>query len=98
MAGPALTALAPIAWGSSYYVTAHFLPPDRPLFGAAVRALPVGLAMLAFARRLPSGDWWWRAGVLGILNIGAFFPLIFLAGYHLPGGWPPPSPRPRRSS
>ena len=83
---PLFTALAPIAWGSSYYVTAHFLPPDRPFFGAAVRALPVGLAMLAFTRRLPSGDWWWKAGLLGVLNIGAFFPLIFLAGYHLPGG------------
>ena len=82
----AFTALAPIAWGSSYYVTAHYLPPDRPLFGAALRALPVGLALLAVTRRLPAGDWWWRAGVLGILNVGAFFPLIFLAGYHLPGG------------
>ena len=83
---PLLTALAPVAWGSSYYVTANFLPPDRPFFGAAVRALPVGLALLAFTRRLPTGDWWWRAGVLGMLNVGAFFPLIFLAGYHLPGG------------
>lgn len=82
----AFTALAPIAWGSSYYVTAHYLPPDRPLFGAALRALPVGLALLAVTRRLPTGGWWWRAGVLGILNVGAFFPLIFLAGYHLPGG------------
>jgi probable blue pigment (indigoidine) exporter len=82
----AFTALAPIAWGSSYHVTAHYLPPDRPLFGAALRALPVGLALLAVTRRLPVGDWWWRAGVLGVLNVGAFFPLIFLAGYHLPGG------------
>ncbi len=80
------TALAPAAWGSSYFVTAHFLPPDRPLFAAAVRALPVGLAMLAFTRQLPSGDWWWKTAILGGLNIGAFFPLIFLAGYHLPGG------------
>lgn len=80
------TAIAPVAWGSSYYVTAHFLPPDRPLFAAAVRALPVGLALLLWSRRLPSGDWWWRAAVLGVLNVGAFFPLIFLAGYHLPGG------------
>lgn len=80
------TAVAPAAWGSSYYVTAHFLPPDRPLFAAAVRALPVGLALLLWSRRLPSGGWWWRAGVLGVLNVGAFFPLIFLAGYHLPGG------------
>jgi probable blue pigment (indigoidine) exporter len=83
---PLFTALAPAAWGSSYYVTAHFLPPDRPLFGAAVRALPVGLLMLAFTRTLPRGDWWWKAAVLGVLNIGAFFPLIFLAAYHLPGG------------
>lgn len=80
------TAIAPAAWGSSYYVTAHFLPPDRPFFAAAVRALPVGLAMLAWSRQLPTGDWWWRSAVLGILNVGAFFPLIFLAGYHLPGG------------
>ena len=80
------TAIAPAAWGSSYYVTAEFLPPDRPLFAAAVRALPVGLVLLAWSRRLPSGDWWWRAAVLGVLNVGAFFPLIFLAAYHLPGG------------
>ncbi len=80
------TAAAPAAWGSSYFVTAHFLPPDRPLFGAAVRALPVGLVLLAWTRQLPTGDWWWRAAVLGMLNIGVFFPLIFLAGYRLPGG------------
>ncbi|MGD9961562.1 EamA family transporter [Nocardioides sp.] len=80
------TAVAPAAWGSSYYVTAHFLPPDRPFFAAAVRALPVGLVMLAFTRQLPRGAWWWKALVLGTLNIGAFFPLIFVAGYHLPGG------------
>ena len=83
---PLFAAVAPIAWGSGYYVTAHFLPPDRPLFAAAVRALPVGLLLLAWTRQLPSGAWWWRAGVLGVLNVGAFFPLIFLAGYRLPGG------------
>lgn len=83
---PLLTAIAPAAWGSSYYVTAHFLPPDRPLFAAAVRALPVGLALLAYSRTLPRGEWWWRSAVLGVLNVGAFFPLIFLAAYHLPGG------------
>ena len=80
------TAIAPAAWGSSYFVTAHFLPPDRPLFAAAVRAAPVGLVMLAATRRLPQGVWWWRSAVLGTLTVGAFFPLIFLAGYHLPGG------------
>ncbi|MFC6287315.1 EamA family transporter [Nocardioides sp. GCM10027113] len=83
---PLIAAIAPIAWGSGYYVTAHFLPPDRPLFAAAVRALPVGLLLLAWTRQLPRGVWWWRAGLLGTLNVGLFFPLIFLAGYRLPGG------------
>ncbi|WP_082574901.1 MULTISPECIES: EamA family transporter [unclassified Nocardioides] len=82
----ALAALAPIAWGSGYYVTETFLPPERPLFGALVRALPFGLVLLAFRPRLPQGIWWWRALVLGTLNIGAFFVLIFIAAYRLPGG------------
>ncbi|MCW2755796.1 MAG: EamA family transporter [Marmoricola sp.] len=81
-----LTAVAPLAWGSTYIVTENFLPPDRPLFAATVRALPVGLVLLAFRRQLPRGAWWWKAVVLGLCNIGLFFPLIFLAAYHLPGG------------
>lgn len=79
-------AIAPIAWGSGYYVTETFLPPDRPLFGATVRALPFGLLLLAFRPHLPRGSWWWKATVLGVLNIGAFFVLIFVAAYRLPGG------------
>lgn len=82
----ALTAVAPLAWGTTYIVTEQLLPPDRPLFAAAVRALPAGLVLLAVRRRLPQGSWWWRAAVLGVVNIGAFFPLLFLAAYHLPGG------------
>ncbi|WP_341925553.1 EamA family transporter [Nocardioides psychrotolerans] len=82
----AITAVAPIAWGSTYVVTEQLLPPDRPLFAAVVRALPAGLLLLAYRRRLPQGDWWWRSAVLGVLNIGLFFPLIFLAAYELPGG------------
>ncbi|MEU1318813.1 EamA family transporter [Streptomyces tibetensis] len=82
----ALTALAPISWGTTYAVTTEFLPPDRPLFTALVRALPAGLLLLALARVLPRGAWWWKAAVLGALNIGAFFPLLFLSAYRLPGG------------
>ncbi|MEV0584334.1 EamA family transporter [Nonomuraea sp. NPDC050310] len=82
----ALTALTPLAWGSTYAVTTEFLPPDRPLFTALMRALPAGLVLLAVARTLPKGVWIWRAAVLGVLNIGAFFPLLFLAAYRLPGG------------
>ncbi|MFF7768163.1 EamA family transporter [Streptomyces massasporeus] len=81
-----LTALAPVSWGTTYAVTTEFLPPDRPLFTALVRALPAGLLLLTLARVLPRGAWWWKAAVLGALNIGAFFPLLFLSAYRLPGG------------
>lgn len=81
-----ITSVAPLAWGTTYLVTDQFLPPDRPLFAATVRALPAGLVLLAFRRRLPTGIWWWRSLALGVCNIGLFFPLIFLAAYHLPGG------------
>ncbi|GAA1354587.1 EamA family transporter [Streptomyces beijiangensis] len=82
----ALTALAPVSWGSTYAVTTQLLPADRPLFTALVRALPAGLALLAVTRTLPRGAWWWRSAVLGALNIGVFFPLLFLSAYRLPGG------------
>ncbi|MEV6245626.1 EamA family transporter [Streptomyces sp. NPDC051742] len=82
----ALTALAPVSWGSTYFVTTEFLPPDRPLFTGLMRALPAGLLLLALTRKLPRGAWWWKSAVLGALNIGAFFPLLFLAAYRLPGG------------
>ncbi|MEU5695929.1 EamA family transporter [Actinosynnema sp. NPDC020468] len=81
-----LTALAPAVWGTTYYVTTEFLPPDRPLLASLLRALPAGLLLVLWTRRLPSGVWWWRSLVLGALNIGAFFPLLFVAAYRLPGG------------
>ncbi len=81
-----LTAIAPLAWGTTYLVTESFLPPDRPLLAATLRALPAGLVLLALRRRLPTGSWWWRSAVLGVLNIGLFFPLLFLGAYQLPGG------------
>jgi probable blue pigment (indigoidine) exporter len=74
-----VTAIAPIAWGSTYVVTRQLLPPDAPLWGALLRALPAGLLLLAVARRLPRGDWWWRSLVLGTLNVGAFFVLVYVA-------------------
>ena len=82
----ALTGLAPAVWGSTYLITTELLPPDRPLLATTVRALPGGLFLLALGRRLPVGVWWWRALVLGVLNIGAFNYLLFVAAYRLPGG------------
>lgn len=81
-----MTAIAPVAWGTTYLVTSELLPPGRPLLAAVLRALPAGLLLLAITRTLPVGSWWWRSLVLGTLNIGAFFAFLFLAAYRLPGG------------
>ncbi|SHN47065.1 EamA family transporter [Cryptosporangium aurantiacum] len=81
-----LTAVAPVTWGTTYLVTTELLPPGRPLLAGVLRALPAGLLLLALVRVLPRGSWWWRATVLGTLNIGAFFALLFVAAYRLPGG------------
>lgn len=80
------TAVAPAVWGTTYIVTSELLPEGHPLFSGLVRALPAGLLALAVTRTLPQGAWWWKAAVLGVLNIGAFFPLLFVTAYHLPGG------------
>jgi probable blue pigment (indigoidine) exporter len=79
-------------WGTTYLVTTELLPENRPLLAGTLRALPAGLllvavvAVLAGRRALPGGVWWWRAPLLGALNIGVFFALLFVAAYRLPGG------------
>lgn len=80
----ALTAIAPIAWGSTYYVTRQFLPIDAPLWGATLRALPAGILLLLLAPGLPKGAWWWRSFVLGSLNFGGFFVLVYISAQLLP--------------
>ncbi|MEE1617529.1 EamA family transporter [Brachybacterium sp. J153] len=80
------TAFAPMVWGTTYVVTTVLLPADHALWSGVLRALPAGLLLCALGRTLPRGHWWWRALVLGTLNIGAFFPLLFVAAYLLPGG------------
>ncbi len=81
-----ITAITPMLWGTTYLVTTQLLPPGRPLLAAVIRALPAGLLLIAITRTLPRGSWWWRALVLGTLNIGAFFALLFVGAYRLPGG------------
>ncbi|MEI5585508.1 MULTISPECIES: DMT family transporter [unclassified Agromyces] len=79
-----LTVIAPVAWGSTYFVTRELLPADVPLWGAVLRALPAGLVLLALRPRMPRGAWWWRSVVLGTLNVGVFFALIYLVAQLLP--------------
>jgi probable blue pigment (indigoidine) exporter len=87
-----VTAIGPILWGTNYLATSELLPPGVPLVAGAARALPAGLLLLlmvALSDRgavLPRGSWWWRAAVLGALNIGLFFVVFFIAAYRLPGG------------
>ncbi|MCL9782657.1 EamA family transporter [Vibrio sp. S4M6] len=82
----AITAIAPLVWGSSYIVASHWLPSDSPLFTALVRALPSGLLLVLATRVIPKGIWWGRIALLGLLNIGLFFYGLFFAAMHLPGG------------
>ncbi|MGO4245651.1 EamA family transporter [Paenarthrobacter sp. RAF54_2] len=81
-----ITALAPMVWGSTYLVTTEFLPADRPLLAATVRALPAGIVLMLVTRAWPRGSWWFKAAALGALNIGLFFFLLFFTAYQLPGG------------
>ncbi len=81
-----LTAVAPVAWGSTYAVTQLWLPPGRPLLDAVLRILPAGLLLLLWTRRRPAGRWWGRAALLGTLNHGIFFALLYVAAYRLPSG------------
>lgn len=79
-----LACIAPLMWGSTYFVIAHYLPAGHPLWGAVFRALPAGLILLAMSRKLPRGSWWWRSALLGTLNMGAFFALVYVSGQLLP--------------
>lgn len=81
---PITTAIAPIIWGSTYYLTRNFLPPEYPLTGATLRALPAGLILLAITRTLPHRTWWIKTFIISTLTISGFFILIYISGSRLP--------------
>ncbi|CCQ13602.1 putative integral membrane protein [Rhodococcus sp. AW25M09] len=86
LAFTATAALAPILWGTTYLVTTELLPPDRPMTAGALRAVPAGLLLLLIAPGIPAKGWRLKTATLGVLNIGLFFPMLFVAAYRLPGG------------
>ncbi len=81
-----ITAIAPAIWGSTYIVTTEFLPAGYPITVAMLRALPAGLLLLLLVRQLPTGIWWPRIFLLGLFNFAAFWILLFVSAYRLPGG------------
>ena len=84
------TALAPVAWGTTYVTVTELLPAGRPLLVAAMRVVPAGLLLVAISaattRWRPRGAEWGRTATLALCNFGLFFPLLIGAVYRLPGG------------
>lgn len=80
-----LAVVAPIIFGTTYLLTTHFLPPERPLLIAMMRSLPTGL-VLVIGSRVPPRGWWPRFALLSVLYCSALFPLLTIAAYRLPGG------------
>ena len=79
-----IAAAGPILLASAYVLTE--LLPTSPLWNAATRIIPAGLLLLAVHPRLPSGPWWRRSLMLGVLNFGGFFALQAFSLHRLPGG------------
>lgn len=81
-----ITAIAPIIWGSSYIIITELLPDGYPLTTAGLRALPAGILLLFFVRKVPRGIWIFRIFILGGLNFAIFWGFMFISAYKLPGG------------
>ncbi len=81
-----LTALAPALWGTTYFAATELLPGFDPFVVAAVRAIPAGAVLTILGGSLPRGAWIWKSLLLGVLNIGLFFALLFVGAYRAPGG------------
>ncbi len=80
-----ITALAPVIWGTTYYVTTEFLPDNYPITVAMLRALPAGLFLLMCIRKLPQFSFLPKVLILGALNFSLFWWLLFESAYRLPG-------------
>ena len=81
-----LATLTPIIFATTYLLTTQFLPPGRPMLASMMRSLPTGLVLVLATRTWPPRGWWGRFLLLSVLYCSAFFPLLFIAAYLLPGG------------
>ncbi|MEH0689268.1 EamA family transporter [Vibrio cholerae] len=71
-------------WGTTYAVTQFALTDWPPLLLGALRALPAGLLLLAIKPSWPKRGEWRVLALLGTVNIGLFFSLIFVMALRLP--------------
>ena len=76
--------LAPLLWGSTYAVVSLYLTDYSPYWVAVWRALPTGVLLLLLHPRRPPLVWS-RQLLLAFCNITAFFALLFVAAFRLPG-------------
>ncbi|KDM91160.1 DMT family transporter [Photobacterium galatheae] len=74
----------PMLWGSTYAAVSLFLQDMSPYWVAVWRALPAGFVLLMLRPKLPPLSWG-RMSLLSFCNIAAFFVLLFIAAYRLPG-------------
>ncbi|WP_335902445.1 DMT family transporter [Shewanella algae] len=76
--------LAPVFWGTTYALVSLYLQDMSPFWVAVWRALPAGILLLLLRPKLPSLAWS-KILLLAFCNIGAFFALLFMGAYRLPG-------------
>ncbi|CAJ1854788.1 DMT family transporter [Aeromonas veronii] len=76
--------LAPLLWGSTYAVVSLYLTDYSPYWVAVWRALPAGLLLLLLHPHMPPLPWG-KQFLLAFCNIAAFFALLFVAAFRLPG-------------
>ncbi len=80
-----LLAMIPaLFWGSTYAVAHYTLPDWPPLLLGALRALPAGLLLLCLKPSWPTTAEIRTLFRLGLVNIAAFFSLIFVMAMTLP--------------
>ncbi len=71
-------------WGTTYAVAQYTLPDWPPLLLGALRALPAGLILLSLKPTRPAKSDMRILFTLGLVNIAAFFSLIFVMAMTLP--------------
>lgn len=79
-----IAAVGPLQLAVGWILVGHL--PHSPLWIAATRVLPAGLALLALRPALPTGAWRSRSVILGMVNFAGFFSLQAVAVQTVPVG------------